>query len=50
VEDVTIDGKEVKRVTPPNSVPLHVYVMGEVMFVVQTADAALVAGAFAALP
>jgi hypothetical protein len=50
VADVTIGGKEVKRVTPANTTPLHVYVSGEVMFVVQAADPALVEKAFAALP
>jgi hypothetical protein len=50
VTDVTIGGKEVKRVTPANTAPLHVYVMGEVMFVVQAEDQALVDEAFAALP
>jgi hypothetical protein len=50
VEDVTIGAKEVKRVTPANTTPLHVYVTGEVMFVVQAEDQALVEEAFAALP
>jgi hypothetical protein len=50
VEDITIGGKEVKRVTPTDTTPLHVYVTGEVMFVVQAADPALVEEAFAALP
>jgi predicted dehydrogenase len=50
VEDITIEGKEVKRVTPADANPIHVYVTGEVMFVVQAADPALVEDAFAALP
>jgi hypothetical protein len=50
VEDITIEGKEVKRVTPADTNPIHVYVTGEVMFVVQAADPALVEDAFAALP
>jgi hypothetical protein len=50
VEDVTIGAKEVKRVTPANATPTHVYVTGEVMFVVHAADPALVEEAFAALP
>jgi hypothetical protein len=50
VQDVTIGGKEVKRVTPARTTPLHIYVMGEVMFVVQAEDQQLVEDAFAALP
>lgn len=50
VEDVTIGGKEVKRVTPANTTPLHVYVTGEVMFVVQAAKPELVPEVFAVLP
>jgi len=50
VEDVTIDGKDVKRVTPANTTPIHVYVTGEVMFVVSADDPELVEEAFAALP
>ncbi|MEX2011443.1 MAG: hypothetical protein WEF51_04300 [Chloroflexota bacterium] len=50
VQDVTIGGKEVKRVTPANTTPLNIYVTGEVMFVVQAADPQLVEEAFAALP
>lgn len=50
VEDVTIGGKEMKRVTPANTTPIHIYVTGEVMFVVQAEDADLVEEAFAALP
>jgi hypothetical protein len=50
VEDVTIEGKEVERVTPADTTPIHIYVTGEVMFVVQIADAALLEEAFAALP
>lgn len=50
VEDVTVGDKEVKRVTPANSQPIHVYVTGEVMFVVQAADATLLKEAFVALP
>jgi hypothetical protein len=50
VEDVTIDGKDVKRVTPTDTTPLHIYVTGEIMFVVQAKDPALVAEAFALLP
>lgn len=50
VDDITIGGKEVKRVTPADTNPIHIYVTGEVMFVVQAADAALVEEAFAALP
>jgi hypothetical protein len=50
VTDVTIGGKEVKRITPANTTPLQVYVMGEVMFVVQAEDEAVVEEAFALLP
>jgi hypothetical protein len=50
VEDITIGGKEVKRVTPADTTPIHIYVTGEVMFVVQVADATLLEVAFAALP
>lgn len=50
VEDVTIGGKDVKRLTPANTTPLHVYVTGEIMFTVQAKDPALVAEAFALLP
>lgn len=50
VEDITIDGKEVKRITAPDTDPIHVYVTGEVMFVVQAEDPGLVEEAFAALP
>jgi hypothetical protein len=50
VEDVTIGDKEVVRVTPSNTAPTHVYVTGEVMFVVRAADTALLEEAFAALP
>jgi hypothetical protein len=50
VADVTIGGKEVKRITPANATPLHVYLTGEVMFVVQAEDEAVVEEAFAALP
>ena len=50
VEDITIGGKDVKRVTPVNTDPLHVYVTGEIMFTVQAAQPALVEEAFALLP
>lgn len=50
VEDVTIGDKEMKQVTPASTTPLHVYVNGEVMFVVQADDPALVEEIFAALP
>jgi hypothetical protein len=50
VEDVTVGGKEMKRVTPANTTPIHIYVTGEVMFVVQAEDPELVEEAFAALP
>ena len=50
VTDITIEGKAVKRVTPANTTPLNVYVMGEVMFIVQAEDQGLVEEAFAALP
>ena len=50
VEDITIGGKEVKRVTPASMTPIHIYVTDEVMFVVQAEDDALVEDAFAALP
>ena len=50
VETVTIAGKEVRRIAPPDTLPSHVYVTGEVMFVVQADDPALVEEAFAALP
>jgi hypothetical protein len=50
VEDVTIGDKEIKRVTPANTQAIHVYVSGEVMFVVQAADTALLEETFAALP
>lgn len=50
VEDVTVGGKEMKRVTPANTAPIHIYVTGEVMFVVQAEDPELVEEAFALLP
>lgn len=50
VEDVTIGGKDVKRLTPANTTPLHIYVTGEIMFTVQAKDPALVPEAFALLP
>ncbi|HEV8488899.1 MAG TPA: hypothetical protein VGQ58_03835 [Candidatus Limnocylindrales bacterium] len=50
VETVTIAGKEVTRIAPPDTVPSHVYVTGELMFVVQAEDPALVEEALAALP
>ena len=50
VKDITIAGKEVKQVSPANTTPLNIYVMGEVMFVVQAEDQAVVEEAFAALP
>jgi hypothetical protein len=50
VEDITIGGKAVKRVTPASTTPLHVYVTGEVMFVVQAAKPELVPEVFAVLP
>lgn len=50
VTDVTIGGKEAKRVTPANTTPLYIYVMGEVMFVVQAEDEAIVVEVLAALP
>jgi len=50
VKDITVGGKEVKRVASAGPKPLHVYVLGEVMFVVQAEDQALVEEAFAALP
>jgi hypothetical protein len=37
-------------VTPAHTAPIHVYVTGEVMFVVRAADTALLEEAFAALP
>lgn len=50
VEDITIAGKDVKQVSPANTSPLNIYVVGEVMFVVQAEDQGLVEEAFAALP
>ncbi len=50
VEDIGIGAKEVKRVTPADTTPIHIYVTGEVMFVVQIADPTLLEEAFAALP
>jgi len=50
VEDITIGGKDVKRMTPANTTPLHIYVTGEIMFTVQAKDPALVEEAFAVLP
>lgn len=50
VEDETIGGKDVKRVTPADTTPIHVYVTGEIMFTVQAADPALVEEAFSLLP
>ena len=50
VEDVSVAGKDMKRISPPDTTPIHVYVTGEVMFVVQAADPALVGEAFSALP
>jgi hypothetical protein len=50
VEDIRIGAKEVKRVTPADTTPIHIYVTGEVMFVVQIADPTLLEEAFAALP
>jgi hypothetical protein len=50
VADVTVAGKAVKRITPVDTTPIHVYVIGEVMFVVQAEDPALVEEALAALP
>ena len=50
VEDVTVGGKEMKRVTPADTTPIHIYVTGEVMFIVQAEDPELVEEAFAALP
>jgi hypothetical protein len=50
VADVTVAGKMVKRITPADATPIHVYVIGEVMFVVQADDPALVEEALAALP
>jgi hypothetical protein len=50
VEDVTIEGRNVKRVTPANTAPIHVYVVGEVMFVVQSTKPELVPEVFAVLP
>jgi hypothetical protein len=50
VEDITIEGKAVKRITPADTAPLHVYVVDEVMFVVQSTNPELVPEVFAVLP
>jgi hypothetical protein len=50
VEDVAVAGKDVKRISPADTTPIHIYVVGEVMFVVQAEDPALVEEALAALP
>lgn len=50
VEDIAIGAREVMRVTPADTTPIHIYVTGEVMFVVQIEDATLLEEAFAALP